>query len=71
MDLEKEVLFELILASEYLEFQPLLELASAKVASLIKNRPIPEIRKFFKIEDAFTPEEGQIMEENRWVEDSF
>ena len=57
VNLEQEVLFELILAANYLDIKPLLELSCAKVASLIKNKSIPEIRKFFNIENDFTPEE--------------
>ena len=72
IDLEQEVLFELIMAANYLDIKPLLELACAKVASLIKNKSIVEIRKFFNIENDFTPEEeAQIMEENKWAEQSF
>lgn len=47
------------MVSNYLEIKPLLELACAKAASLIKNKSIEEIRKFFKIENDFTPEEEQ------------
>mmetsp|Transcript_43173 Transcript_43173/g.31541 ORF Transcript_43173/g.31541 Transcript_43173/m.31541 type:complete len:163 (+) Transcript_43173:31-519(+) len=72
VNLDQEVLFELILAANYLDIKPLLELSCAKVASLIKNRSIQEIRKFFNIENDFTPEEeAQIMEENKWAEESF
>ena len=59
INLEQEVLFELIMASNYLDIKPLLELACAKVASLIKNKSIEEIRKFFNIENDFSPEEEQ------------
>ena len=72
IDLEQEILFELIMAANYLDIKSLLELACAKVASLIKNKSIQEIRKFFNIENDFTPEEeAQIMEENKWAEQSF
>ena len=72
INLDQEVLFELIMASNYLDIKPLLELACAKVASLIKNKTVPEIRKFFNIENDFSPgEEAQIMEENKWAEESF
>ena len=59
INLEQEVLFELIMASNYLDIKPLLELACAKVASLIKNKSIEEIRKFFNIENDFSPEAEQ------------
>ena len=59
INVEKEELFELIMASNYLDIKPLLELACAKVASKIKNKSIEEIRKFYNIENDFTPEEEQ------------
>ena len=40
INLEQEVLFELIMASNYLDIKPLLELSCSKVASLIKNKSI-------------------------------
>jgi S-phase kinase-associated protein 1 len=72
VEMEQEVLFELILAANYLDVKPLLELSCAKVASMIKGKSIPEIRKFFNIENDFTPEEeAQVMEENKWAEEAF
>ena len=72
VNLEQELLFELIMASNFMDIKSLLELACAKVASMIKGKTIPEIRKFFNIENDFTPEEeAQIMDENRWAEESF
>ena len=66
--LEQEVLFELILAANFMDIKSLLELTTAKVASLIKGKTIPETRKFFNIENDFTPEEeAQIMDDNRWT----
>ena len=40
IDLDKEILFELIMAANHLNIQPLLQLASAKVAALVKNKSI-------------------------------
>ena len=72
VNLDQEILFELILAANYLDIKSLLELSCAKVASSIKSRSIPEIRKYLNIENDFTPEEeAQIMEENKWAEESF
>ena len=72
VNLDQEVLFELILAANFMDIKSLLELTCAKVASLIKGKTIPEIRTFFNIENDFTPEEeAQIMDENRWAEESF
>ena len=72
INLEQEELFELVMAANYLDIKPLLELSCAKVASQIKNKSVQEIRKYFNIENDFTPEEeAQIQEENRWAEESF
>ena len=72
VNLEQEVLFELILAANFMDIKSLLELTTAKVASMIKGKSIPETRKFFNIENDFTPEEeAQIMDENKWAEESF
>ena len=72
VNLDQEVLFELILAANFMDIKSLLELSCAKVASLIKGMTIPETRKFFNIENDFSPEEeAQIMDENKWAEESF
>ena len=72
VNLEQEELFELVMAANYLDIKPLLELSCAKVASQIKNKSVKEIRQYFNIENDFTPEEeAQIQEENRWAEESF
>ena len=57
VNLDQEILFELILAANFLNIKSLLELCCAKVASSIKGRSIPEIRKYLNIENDFTPEE--------------
>ena len=50
-----------------MDIKPLLELVSAKVASIIKGKTTEEIRKTFNITNDFTPEEEQqIIEENKW-----
>ena len=62
-----DFIFELILGANYMDIKPLLELASAKVASIIKGKSTEEIRKTFNITNDFTPEEEQqIIEENKW-----
>tara|TARA_B110000503_G_C6930350_1_gene322526 strand:- start:190 stop:609 length:420 start_codon:yes stop_codon:yes gene_type:complete len=57
VQLDQEVLFELILAANFMDIKSLLELSCAKVASLIKGMTIIETRKFFNIENDFSPEE--------------
>lgn len=67
IDVELDVVFEIILAANYMDIKPLMELASSKVASIIKGKSPEEIRKIFNIQNDFTPEEeNQIREENQW-----
>ena len=67
IDIDLDLIFELILAANYLDIKPLLELSSAKVASIIKGKTTEEIKKTFAISNDFTPEEEkQIIEENKW-----
>lgn len=57
VNLEQEILFELILAANYMDIKPLLDLTCAKVASMIKGKTPEEIRTIFNITNDFTPEE--------------
>ena len=67
INIDLELIFELILGANYMDIKNLLELASAKVASIIKGKNTEEIRKTFGITNDFTPEEEQqILEENKW-----
>jgi len=70
VNVEKEILFELILAANFMDITPLLELSCATVASMIKGKTPEEIRQHFNIVNDFTPEEeAQIREENKWCEE--
>ncbi len=67
VEMEQEMLFEILLAANYMDIKPLLELACATVASMIKGKTPEEIRKAFNIPNDFTPEEeAQVREENKW-----
>ena len=46
-DVDQALLFDIVLAANYLDIKPLLKLGSAKIASLIKGKSIEEIRQFF------------------------
>ena len=64
-------LIDLVVASNFLDIEGLLNLGCAKVASLIKGKNVEEIRDLFGIENDFTPEEeAQIREENKWAEEA-
>ncbi|CBK23709.2 uncharacterized protein [Blastocystis hominis] len=68
INISVEDLMDLIVAANFLLIQPLLEVACAKVASLIKGKSPEEIRTTFKIVSDFTPEEeAKIREENKWA----
>lgn len=46
-----KVLFDIVLAANYMDIQPLLHLGCAKVASCIKGKTQDEIKEIFKRED--------------------
>jgi len=71
VNVQQETLFELILAANYMDIKPLLDLTCATVASMIKGKTPEEIRKTFNIVNDFTPEEeAQVREENKWCEEA-
>ena len=71
INIELDTIFEIILAANYMDIKPLLELASSKIASIIKGKTPEEIRKIFNIQNDFTPEEEQqIRDENQWCMDN-
>merc|ERR1711964_302575 len=71
VEIDQETLFELILAANYMDIKPLLDLTCAKVASMIKGKSPEEIRKKFNIQNDFTPEEEEaVRAENKWAEES-
>ena len=70
MQVDQEMLFEIILAANYLEIQALLDVGCRTVANMIKGKSPEEIRKTFNIQNDFTPEEeDQIRRENEWAEE--
>ena len=70
-NVDQPVLFELILAANYLDIKPLLDVTCKTVANMIKGKTPEEIRKTFNIKNDFTPEEEeQVRRENAWCEDS-
>lgn len=67
---EHNILFPLILAANFLEIKPLLDLTCKNVALQIKGKTPEEIRQHFNIKNDFTPEEEeQVRRENAWCEE--
>ena len=68
---DDEILFNMILAANFLDIKTLLDLTCKKVAEYIKECKTPEeIRKHFNIKNDFTPEEEEeVRRENAWCED--
>ncbi|CAN0930103.1 SKP1-like protein 4 [Linum grandiflorum] len=62
------MLFDLILAADYLNIKELLDLTCQKAAHVIFGKTTEEMCKIFNIKNDFTPEEeANIRIENRWA----
>ena len=67
INVDLKLIFEIILGANYMDIKPLIELGSAKIASIIKGNTTEEINKIFVLNNNFTPEEEQqILEEKNW-----
>ncbi|KAH8498103.1 hypothetical protein Peur_073324 [Populus x canadensis] len=65
---DKNTLFDLILAANYLNIKGLLDLTCQAAADMIKGKTPDEIRKIFNIKNDFTPEEEEeIRRDNQWA----
>jgi len=67
--MSQQIMFEIILACNFLDYKPLLDVCCKTIAETIKNLGNPEaIRQYFNIKNDFTPEEEeQMIRENEWV----
>ena len=59
IDVPKEELFQLIMAADLSDCSSLMELASAKVASLIRGKSVEEQRQFFNANDDHSAEDKE------------
>ena len=60
INLENETIFEIMMAANFMDIQPLLELTCAKIASEIKGKNEEEIRNLFKMEKDCDEDEDSI-----------
>merc|ERR1719261_1123224 len=68
VDVKLNVLFEMILAANFLDFKLMLNLTCKAVAEMIKGKSPAEIKKIFGIEGDFTEEEIEaVYKENEWL----
>ena len=68
--IDSKMMFDIILAANYLEIKDLLDLGTKTVADSLRNKSPEEIRKEFKIECDFTEEElAQVKKENEWADE--
>ena len=66
-NVDQALVFELILAANYLDIKGLLNLGCKIVAKMIRGKSPEEIRKHFNLKNDFTPEEEEkIKKENEW-----
>jgi S-phase kinase-associated protein 1 len=63
IDIPSSEIFELTLASNFMDIQPLLDLCCAKIASIMKEKTPDEIRDIFDIQVPLTNEN---IEKHRW-----
>jgi S-phase kinase-associated protein 1 len=56
------LLFDSIVAANFLDVKPFLDLACGKVAAMVRNRSPEDLRKEFNIVNDFTPEEEVSLE---------
>ena len=67
IDIELDLIFEIIIAANYMNIDSLLKLACARVAGHCSGKKTEELRKMFNIENDFTPEElKEIDEESKY-----
>jgi S-phase kinase-associated protein 1 len=69
--IDQELLMKLLMAANYLHIPDLLDLTCAKAASMIKGKSPQQVCDMLGIENTYTEEEiEKINEENRWVEEA-
>ncbi|XP_031114203.1 SKP1-like protein 1A [Ipomoea triloba] len=65
---DHQTLSDLIIAANFLNVKSLLDLTCQAAANLIEKMTVEDVRKFFNIQNDFTPEEEEeIRRENAWA----
>jgi len=70
VNVDHTILFKFAEAANFMDVKPMLDLTCAKIASMIKDKSIHQIRDTFGITSEFTPEEEEKMrEESKWCDE--
>mmetsp|Transcript_28726 Transcript_28726/g.43089 ORF Transcript_28726/g.43089 Transcript_28726/m.43089 type:complete len:150 (-) Transcript_28726:125-574(-) len=64
---EQPLLFQLVQASNFLDIQPLLNLACLQVANILMGKSAEDIRSILKIPKMTPEEEEKARREHRWI----
>ncbi|KAI4308511.1 hypothetical protein L6164_031575 [Bauhinia variegata] len=68
VEVDQGMLFDFIMAANYLNIKSLLDLTCGAVANMIKGKSPEEIREIFNIENDYTPEEKEeVRRDNQWA----
>ncbi|XP_021901134.1 SKP1-like protein 1A [Carica papaya] len=63
-----ETLRDILVAANYLDIKPLLDLLCSEIADRIKNKSVEFVRTFFGIENDYTEEEeARLRQQNAWA----
>jgi S-phase kinase-associated protein 1 len=67
--IDKNMLFDLVAAANFMDIKPLLDLTCLAVSILIKGKSATELREMFNISSEFTPDEqAHAQRENNWAD---
>lgn len=68
LKIDQAILFDIILAANFLDIKNLLDIACTAVANIMKGKSPEELRKTFNIKNDFAPDElEQVERENAWL----
>ena len=68
-NMELSMIFDITIAANFMDIQPLLELANATLASMIKGKTPEELKAHFQITTPYIPpDEAQVREKHKWAE---
>ncbi|KAK8623164.1 hypothetical protein V6N13_118055 [Hibiscus sabdariffa] len=66
--LDNEGMRQMVLAANYLDVKDLLEMMVQAVANKLANKSVEYVRRFFEIENDYTPEEeAELRKQNEWA----